>query len=304
MKNAVVELRKIQPIEADTILATCQYSGQRPYRPSHASFLSEEMRRGNFKETALIVVAKTPDGKKYLANGQHTLNAIRLCNIPQTVTFFSVDSESMDDVARLYTSIDVGITRTFSDQVAALNLADELGFTPTQMNYLQAACKMIHSNFTQNRTIKKVHIDDAIGWAKDYAKYAHNYFDATFGAPKEITNSMSRAATMSVGLVSYRFTALGYGRDRIDEFWSGVTFGEMLSKDDPRNAVRSHLLTTGMNGGGYNITKYRSTISPAQSSRYIAKCLNGFLDGKLMQRPQMPSISEPIVIKCSPFNSK
>lgn len=299
IKESKVEFSVIDETEASCILSNHVFNGQRPYQPTHAKFLASEMERGRFKPIAQIVLAETPDERKYLTNGQHTLNAIVMCKIPQKVTVTRLQCESYTDVCDIYTSIDTGKSRTFNDQVSAIGLADSLGFTPTQMNQVAAACKMIDSNFSHFRGAR-VHLDDAVRWAEAYAKYAHQFYDTTFGAPKEINNSIYRSATMSIGLISYRFSAVGFGRNKIDDFWNGVTFGEMIRKGDPRGAARTHLLVTGMRGGGVG-GSYRAKVVPGQSARYIAKCLNGYLENKEMHHPQMPGVSDPIVIKGSPF---
>jgi len=296
--------KTIDPTTASRILAECDYDVQRKIRANHVDFLAKEMELGTFVDTAQVVIAKqSSDGSRKIVNGRHTLSAIIRCGIPQKVIY--VEKETADDnqTGRLYSSIDVNLSRTVSDQFSALRLCEELGFTPTQLKGLSAGIKFLEGKFTKISTGRR-HMNEHSAKLAEYAPYMHAYLESTVPIPEEIYNAVHRAATVAVALVTYRFSATAYGTERIDDFWNIVIQGLFDSVDDPRRVAHRHLLNTAMHGGGMTARSKNSIVSPAYSSRVIANCFNAFVENRKLKSTVVSDPSSPIKINGSFFSGK
>jgi hypothetical protein len=297
-----VSLVMVTPDMARMWLSGRPYKGQRPLRPYHVKFLAEEMRRGHFRPTAEVAFA-VEDGRHYLVNGNHTLHAIALCEIPQLVIVMEYQSQGEEDTAFTYGAIDTNVSRTINDLFSAINLKDEVAFTATQLNFVGAAVKFINSKFRHRPIgLERTHYDDYLRLIREYAPSAHEYIDMVAGLPQEVSKPCFRAATLSVALVTIRFSAQVLGRDRVSDFWKGVAFDDGIQSNDPRKAVHRHLLTVGMSGGGSGYKRRSATqSSPSHSARTIASCFNAFVERRSLTKTLVMDASAPIKILGSPF---
>lgn len=298
LRKQTVALETVTPDMARLWLTSRAYKGQRNLKANHVKFLAEEMERGNFRSTAEIVFAVEDGTRHFLINGQHTLNAIAQCGIPQTVIVTCHPSSGANETAALYGAIDTNVSRTVSDYWSALGLKDEVGLNPTQFNALGNACKFIFNKFT-SRNPGRMHHDDYRSIIEQYAQYAHQFFELGTGAPGEIYNPAKRASTLSVALVTLRFSAQTIGLDKVSSFWQGVLMDDGLPKGDPRKTANRHLLTTGMRKDG----KKPHQASPQWSARYIANCFNAYIEKRTLTMTS-PDPSNPIKILGSPFTGK
>lgn len=300
MKNHKVEIVDVTPSHANDLLNSCSYQYQRAVNEKHVDFLAQEMSRGRFSPTAQVVIASTPNGRRFLINGQHTLRAICKSGTTQKLTMFFELFETEREVAEEYGKLDVGKPRTFMDQLSPLNLTEEFGLNITNLRALVSASKMIASNFGDSSLRVRAHVDDVERISREYANAAHDFF--SIGRCDSVVKSVYRAATVSVGLVTYKFSSKIYGKEKIDDFWQGAIFDDGISRGDPRKVVHEHFLFVGMTGSSTSSGQFSKHMSAAQSARYIARCFNDFVDGKQSIRPQVPSGVEPMVIKGSPFH--
>ena len=299
MRTDKVEVVDITPSFANDLLNSCSYQYQRGVNENHVDFLAQEMARGRFSPTAQVVTASIPSGRRFIINGQHTLRAIRKSGLTQRITMFSVFFDTEREVAEEYGKLDVGKPRSFMDQLSPLNLTDEFGLNVTNLRALVSAAKMITSNFGDRSLRVRAHVDDVERVSREYANAAHDFF--SIGRCDMVVKSLYRAATVSVALVTYRFSAKIYGIDKINDFWQGAIFDDGILRGDPRKVAHEHFLFVGMTGSGNSGGQFTKYMSAAQSARYIARCFNDFVDGKQLMRPQIPSGVEPMVIKGSPF---
>jgi hypothetical protein len=289
------EVHRVAPLQAEMWLTENNYEKQRRIRARHVEYLAEEMRRGNFRQGTQIHFAGH-EGKLHLVNGQHTLAAVVKSGIPQILDVCFTDEDPKD----AYYRHDVNLRRTSSDMFSAIGVADEFGFTPTQVNCLSAAVRFIANDFGRgngnlNRTL---HPDDHINMFREYADAAGLYFEFSAGHGRHIRRAVTRAATVSVALATFRFGIESCG-DRVGEFWSGAINGEDLSSGDPRRAANIHLLSS-------NVKNTRSSapgfMSTAKSARYLAQCWNHWVDGNKIEHTIVRDEKSPILIKGTPFD--
>lgn len=295
-------LMKITPNDAQRILNSMDYDGQRRIREDHVRFLAEEMEMGKFRQTAQITIAKQLDvNREYIVNGRHTLSAIIKCGIPQHVVYHEIETRDSLETAELYGTIDVNLSRTVYDQYSALKLGDQLGFNSYELKGLSSGVSFIESGFSKsNRARKHIHIHAEK--LKEYAKFMHMFLDCVVGAPKEIRSQAHRGATVSVALVNYKYGAVAYGRDKIDQFWTGAIHGIELLAKDPRRLAHRHLGVSSMAGGGMTAGARTNVVSPAYSARYLANCFNAFVEGRELFSTKVPDPFSPMKINGSPFN--
>lgn len=293
----------VSPDVAQKWLAERPYHGQRQRRDTHVKFLAEEMERDNFLPGTQIAFAVMPTGKMYTVDGQHTLSAIALSGKSQTLNILRLFCQDEEAVAKVYGRIDINLKRTVSDLFAAMGLANELGFTSTQLNFMGAAVKLINTKFRSQRS-SYIHADDLVSWISDYAYAGHEYFEIIAGMPKEMQKSLQRSATLGMALVTYRFSKRSLG-SKIDDFWSGVAHDDGVKNGDPRKAAHRHLLTAGIMGGGATAGgTHTRKVTAAYSSRYLANCFNAYVEGRSIDNTKVSSDISPIKIIGSPFTGK
>jgi len=177
-----------------------------------------------------------------------------------------------------------------------------LGFTSTQLNSVGGACKFIFNKF--RGTGNRMHQDDYESVIRQYAPFAHQYFDVGIGMPQEIYNPSKRTATLSVALATFRFSAQVFGFDKISDFWHGVLFDDGIANGDPRKVVYRHLLTVGMAGGVGNGIRKTSQVSAQYSARYIANCFNAYIEKRSLKQTMVADQTSSIKILGTPFTGK
>ena len=301
-KKHDVSLVTITPDLARDWLNSRPYKGQRTLRPAHVRFLAEEMERGNFRPSTEVVFS-VEDQRHYLVNGQHTLNAIIQCGLPQTLIVFCYQSEGEEDTAEIYGVIDTNLKRSANDMFSAMYLREELALTSTNLERLSAAAKIIGSKFSPRSGSMREHPDDLIRRIRDYGQAAHLFFDAVTDLPGEM-RSIFRASSMGVALVTFRFSAQLFGMDKVRDFWTGVALDDGITSGDARKVAHRHILTSVASGGGAGKTGKTSVVSPYYGARFLARCFNAYVEGERLMQGKVLDATVPIKILGSPFTGK
>jgi len=105
------QTRKISPEEAKKLIALNNFPGQRPLLPTKARLYADMMNDGRMRPVSVALMTM-PDGLKYLANGQHCLQAIVINNKPFMAIIEHYKCETPEDAWHLFASFDVHSTRT------------------------------------------------------------------------------------------------------------------------------------------------------------------------------------------------
>lgn len=296
-----VSVETVTPEMAIKWLSENLYEYQRPASEFHVKFLADEMLRHAFKQDTVIEFCQV-NGTEVLTDGQHRLRAVALSGKPQRFVVVERDAKSEKDIATDYTRTDKGRSRTVADDYKVLLLEEELGLTATQVNKFGSAVAHIHNEFGSVRSLRnKLHTDDRLRLMREYNDGYGMYLEAVAGVSKDMRKKLERSATVSVALVTFRYSVALYG-DKVESFWNGVAFDDGLRSNDARKTAIRHLLLSGMPGGaGGNSEK---TVSAAYSSRYLASCFNAFVTGKEIAHAKVPDAYKPILILGSPFNGK
>jgi len=290
-----VSTQTITPEVATEWLEAMVYKHQRAIRQTHVEFLAEEMRRGNFVQGTQIRVVLYRD-RQYLVDGQHRLWAIVLSGAAQVFSVLRTYARSEEEIAWMYGNIDVGLRRTGSDLFGALELDEEFQLSKTNISSLNAAINFMSSGCVRNGA-PMLHRDDAVRCMRIYAPYMREYIELAASCDeRRIRKPATRAATLSIALLTFRFAAPraeSRGDPSVPEFWRGVIFDDGIQIGDPRKVANRHLLSAGMAGGASADYKPFS-VSPAYSSRFIGNCFNAHMERRQLKMTKVFDVRAPL----------
>jgi hypothetical protein len=296
-----VTVETVTPEMAQQWLTQNRYEHQRSVRPNHVKYLVEEIQRNAFKQDTPIEFCSVDDDT-WLTDGQHRLTAVILAQVPQRFVIVRRRLSSQEAVANDYIRTDQNVLRTVAEAYKTLNLEAELGLTPTQLNFYGVAVAFINQKFIGR--IGKMHPDDRLRLMRDYNDAYGAYLEAIAGVRHEWRHRFDRAATLSVALITYRYSAKVYGIDRVDDFWHGAAMDDGLNTGDPRKTALRHLVEVSVSGGyGAMTGTIQKQASSAFSARYLATCFNAFIEKKVLKFAK-PAPSAPMLILGSPFTGK
>jgi len=253
---------KLDDINSETILVDREtarewrkdmhFEGQRNRSEYNVQRLALEMMNCRFTPGTQIYIAVLPNGKKYILNGNHTLDAIVESGLPQVLTITYNNVESMREAGDIYAVFDDQMKRKLRDALRARGLdVDE-----TQLHYMGPALNVIINRFLQQdawRTVPKLLVTAAL---EHYQDAAEAYFDATAHAPKETRLYCRRAPIMALGLETMR-----YQQERATEFWGRFASDDGLIAGMPEHTLLRYLRNN------------PATVGPARASSVRAGAL-------------------------------
>lgn len=300
IKDVSVKLVMVDPDKAREWLAD-NYEKQRPLLKDYVDLYANEMRQGRFRPGTEITFAVNGNGRAVLINGQHTLSAIISSSLPQCLNTTEYLVENENDIAQLYYRIDMHRARTFGDAVNAFDLPEKVGLKKRHVNKLATAVKAIRNNFIEGGKRKiKILPDDMIDLVLDWQVEGRQYFDLITGCSQLARDGMERAPTLSVALVTLRYTPLHYGEDKVHDFWRGISLDDGLHKNDPRKTALRHIMSDGI-AGGVSVRSKLRTVSAPFAMRYVANCWNAWVEGRTLSDTKVHDASAPIKILGTPW---
>lgn len=266
--------------DAQDILSHNRYDGQRPMRKWWINFLSDQIDSGAFIQDTAIHFASVNGGDPVLVDGYHRLNAIANARKPVRVVEIHHRVKDENDLALLYSRLDQGLKRNFSDVADAWNLIEVTGLdNKTQLNQLNAATNMMKTNWNRLSGLSSTRdLEDSVNSVIEWAGPAKAYFSAVHGG--ELGSLVLKAAIMAVGLVTMRHE-LSLAHD----FWYQVSNSDGIGKDDPRNRLHKWIYDNRtMRGYGG-----KSIYSNYQMALVSARCWNAFVNNQTLQKLYIPS---------------
>lgn len=287
-------VQRITPVEAGQWLETMKYNHQRAIRKHHVEALAEEMRYGRFVQGTQIRIASY-GGRMMLVDGQHRLAAVELSGLSQTFTVLEVVAESEDEVAWMYGYTDIGMRRTAGDLYSALGLAEELNLSKRDVDNLSAAIIFMTSGCMRNKSgVNAPHRDEIVTHMRFYAEYMREYVDLLQECERRMRNAATRAASLSIVLLSLRFSkprAESRGDPSVVEFWRGVVFDDGIQIGDARKIANRHLLNSSMING---ITSFGNATTPAYSSRLLVRCFHAYMERRDTKQVKVLDAQAPL----------
>jgi hypothetical protein len=253
----------VGPGAAADIRKKCHYARQRNFSERNLRRLSAELSAGRFIDGTPLFFVRLPDGRVFLVNGNHTLEAIIRSGVYQRLVMIVLDVDSEEEVARIYGTMDVHKARTWADALRAVGLADEI----TNAARVMPALGVIMNRFEFVGNNVEVTASRAVRFdlMSHYGDESAMVQAALAGAPLNNQRAVQRAAVLAVALECMKYQP-GAGL----EFWRGLAQDDGLSKNDPRKALLRWLHSNNVTAGNG---------AWPQQSRACAHAWNAFMKG-------------------------
>jgi hypothetical protein len=257
--------------------------------------LAKLIKTGNFL-TNNIALCVNGDGKKYLVNGQHTLNAIFEAGISITLPIQTFHIQSKDDVAAVYSRFDKQHKRTRADTFRAFQMEAKLEMSYTAVNHYGACAYFMLNNL--NRAVNRTSIsdDEVMDFMHEWKPYAKQYFSSI-----ELSGSLriplERREIFSIGLMTSRHSK------RADDFWHFVVTDDGLYVGDPRKTLHNWLSDSGVGGGNVGYTRKKRIVRTSESIRCVVAAWNAFIEGRKLKVLSIKNSSLPFNIKDTPYKN-
>jgi hypothetical protein len=220
----------ISPAMARHMRNTMHFERQRPISVRNVARLAEEMKRGWFLPGTPIFICVLPDGREYIVNGNHTLEAIADSGVTVPLVMVRQQVRDIEGAARAYATFDIQQTRSWGAALMATGFAAILPMPEK----VAAAVGLIMVGFKpsnedafmlRSRTARMQLIPDYVG-------AAHTLFASLAEAPQSNQRLIMRAAFLAVALVTAR-----YQPSTAAEFWGGLALDDGLKASDPRKTL-------------------------------------------------------------------
>jgi hypothetical protein len=225
-------LKIIDPSEAQKWRETKHFERQRRISIKNVQRLAREMQLNRFIRALQIYICRLPDGREYIVNGNHTLEAIILSGISQVLTVTVIDVQDIDEAGRYYAVFDSQHRRTLGDTLRATGKDQDI----PDVRYVTQAVSLINANFGQSSQGEPVALLDKIDHIDDYEDAAFTFADLTTGASKEVKRFARRAGIMAVALATLRFQpSCG------SEFWRRFVQDDGLRVGMPERTLLTYL---------------------------------------------------------------
>lgn len=295
--NSTIENVLVTPEIALEILSQSDHEYQRPLSRSHVNFLAKEMKAGNFLSNT-IALCQNGTSKRYLINGQHTLNAIFESGISLTLPIQVFSVESKDDVYSYYARLDKHRKRTRADTFRAFDMENKLGMNYTAVNRY-GACANFMLNGLKSSGGHQVPVSDfeVMNFMIDWQEYAKQFL-VSIEASNSLRIPLERKEVFSVALITFRYSSRAY------DFWSYVATDDGLHVGDPRKTLRKWLDDSGMFGGNIGSSKKKRITRTPESIRAVVAAWNAYIDGRQLQFLLIRNPSLPYTIKDTPYKDQ
>lgn len=288
-------LQTIDAEQAAYILANYQYHFQRTLRPLHVKALARAMRDHTFVQNTQIHLAML--GTQYmLMDGQHRLQAVIESDCPQSFDVLITPVSTAEQAAMLYGVTDTGLRRTMHDLTNAMQLAEELGITPTLLNKVESAINFLCVGLTRQHAQNKPSRSELVRAIRQYAPEITQIDGMTAGTPRGIKIAAMRAPTLAIMLLSLKFSkpvAESRGDPGVHDFWAGVIHDDGIEIGDPRKVVNRHLLTSKITNT-VTIKAHTGVFTPPHSARYIAQCFNAWMERRQLTKTSVFDSQAPL----------
>ncbi len=228
-------------IRAESVLVTPEmarkwrdewhFERQRNISPVNVRRLSSEMEKGFFIEGTPIFVCELPDFRRFIVNGNHTLEAVHASGKPYPLVVIFRSVETMDQVAATYANFDLQKARTWMDAVRA---AGNVETTPLLAKAVPAL-GVIQSGFTVQSNERTTSRMDRLQLLEEYTPSIEALAEAIANTPRISQSYILRATVLAVVLETVR-----YQPSTAVEFWRAVASEEAM-KPHPAKALWSFL---------------------------------------------------------------
>lgn len=240
------EVVLVTPEEATRMRANCHFPRQRNIKPGNVSRLADEMIKGRFIPGTQIFIGVMPDGAEYALNGNHTLEGIIRCGVPQLLTITRHAVESIERAGEIYSVFDLQSRRSAGDSIRAFGI-DKI----PNAKRVYAAMPIIKTRFILNH--KGTHSRlDMLELMQSYAEEAIAFDEAIKNS--EYRSLFLRAGVLAVGLETFKAAP-----DAATDFWKSAAQDEGLTTGMPEKALLKFLRGTRIAGKSGQLEHVRAS---------------------------------------------
>jgi hypothetical protein len=263
-------ITNISAARAQTILDTLNWPRQRDRNERWVEVLRLAILKGELTFLTLAY-AELPNGRQYLLDGQHRLDALSRIEgraLPAQVTVHRVNDEAA--VGALYLTYDRPKVRTPDVGLRAMGVFDQTETPEMVVKRLSPGALLAHSGFSRSIRTQGVSTTERSrivqSWLPEIDEYYRLLIEAD--APTATKRLLMRSPVAAVALVTMREQPMV-----AQSFWSKTASQEMLETNDPRRTLLLWLQQT-------TVFRGRQGMSEVTYCLYIANAWNAFFEGR------------------------
>lgn len=235
---------------AKNILEELNFPGQRERKPRRMHKAIRRIESGTWRAFPISFV-KLKDGRFWLIDGQHRLDAIAQCGVSQPMRIIIDEVLDEEEARRRYAGHDeADSVRNVSEVLDAVGAATSLGLKrqttyalfralPILLNRMEPSRGQAISNAIDAHSVDS-RLEEIVRWKKEAAIYERAL---------EMARPSLRAKMVGAGCFAVALYTLRHQTARGVEFWSGVAENNELKRTDPRAVLISDMTTRRLNSG-------------------------------------------------------
>lgn len=229
-----------------------EFVGDRPLDTRHARFLSRQMEGNTFRwELVSLAVAACEEtgGRIYRINGNHTIEARLLCNLPDNARcpakLLTYTCKTLQDVRQLYSTFDRGKVRSNRD-VAVSYLYNTAGFQPYRKGIIVLLTQGLSVFLWPAEGVRTLHAKDEVAYLVQTS-----YRDAAIGIGDVLNVNAKKAKhLLRAPVIGAMYATFLRDPEAAADFWRKVRDGDNLpGQNDSRLLLRNLLLTSSIESG-------------------------------------------------------
>lgn len=234
-RAVVSEMVLITPEIAREWRDTKHFERQRDLSEDNIVRLAHEMSKKRFVQGTQIYLCVLPDGSELIINGNHTLEAVVSCGMPQLLTVTRCPVVSIDEAGFIYSVFDKHRRRTLRESMKAAGAGNGKDFP----RYFGSAVACIMQGFRLGGSAKAIPHVDIIERLDEYTGAVEEFEGLTASCSKECMNFLRRAPVLAVCLETLR-----HQPGAAQEFWSLVAKDTGLREGMPAHTLLRYFRNT------------------------------------------------------------
>lgn len=280
-----------------------RYDAQRNVRPSHITYLSAAIRKGDFWPDTQLRFTLDKKGALLLVDGYHRLETLVATGHSARFVITISPVSNARDAAHIYGSIDRGKARTDVDFLKAHNV-DAGNLSNTQIRQVFAALRSVYAGMPYTKTTIALALprEAILAAMPQWMPAAQVYFEACTGAPQHLQRNLQRIPVVAMGLLTCR-----YGIKPAAEFW-GEMAQDIIVTPDPRRALINWWINRdSMSGGRVGQAGYAASnvaYYNRESALNVAAVWGHWHRGGTLKKIQTRKLDNPIVLRGIPYHSE
>ena len=255
-ERLVSEVLRVSPETARTWRATKHFDRQRTLSPDNIARLSHEMQKKRFVPGTQIYICAFPDGEEVIINGNHTLEAICHCGIPQLLTVTTHSVADIDEAGLIYAVFDNHKKRSLADSMTAAGI----GRDPKTTRVFGAGVACIICGFRHSGGVRAISHVDIIEEMDKYTGAIEDFEELTASCTKECVSFLRRAPSLALCLET-----LKYQPAVAKDFWGTLAKDSGLCEGMPEHALLRYFRN---NASSQNRTYWARASASAWNAKF------------------------------------